>query len=547
MATPSSPTAHMATLWESIADAIPREAALIHGKRRVTWQEFDARAARLAGAFRRAGLGPGSKIAIDLYNCAEWLEAFYAAIKIRAVPANVNYRYLDQELVHLLTDSDAEAVIFHASLGKRLLALRSQLPRCRLFVQVEDGETVTTISGVENYEDLIAASAPAARIERSPDDNFLLYTGGTTGLPKGVMMSVGRLMGSLAFLGPMLGLSGEELADPVWAAEGRARTGRRLIAIPASPLMHSTGFGMTAVPALVYGGAVVTLTSHSFDAHELLRAIEEHRATLVAIVGDAIGRPVLRALEQQAAAGGRCDLSSLRLISSAGVAWTAETKAGLFKFLDDATLFDACGASEGCTYGFRAYRKGDATSGTRFTPAPGLRFLDEAGNARPAAPGVSGLMANVTAASGYYNDPEKTARNYRLIDRVWYAVPGDYGRIESDGSVTLLGRGSATINTGGEKVHPEEVEDVIKGIAAVDDCIVFGLPDERWGQRVTALVQPARGALITESNVIEHAHSMLAGYKAPKQVLIVERVPRGPNGKPDYQRARQIAADMLGN
>jgi fatty-acyl-CoA synthase len=301
---------------------------------------------------------------------------------------------------------------------------------------------------------------------------------------------------------------------------------------------------MSALPALMYGGTVVTLTSRSFDADELLTAIETHRAALVAIVGDAIGRPILRALEERAARGVGCDLSSLRLMSSAGVAWGAETKNGLFRFMPNAVLFDACGASEGVTYGFRAYRKGDPTSGTRFTPAPGLQFLDEEGRAWSAAPGRSGLMANATSAAGYYNDAAKTARNFRFIDGIWCAIPGDYGRIEADGMLTLLGRGSTTINTGGEKVHPEEVEEVIRSLDGVDDCLVFGLPDERWGERVTALVQRAGAATPDEAGVIAHARARIAGYKLPKQVFFVERVPRGPNGKANYQRAKAMASEM---
>jgi len=539
---PVTHDSHLANVWERIADAIPDETALVHGERRVTWREFDQRASRLAAAFSAAGLGPGCKIAIDLYNCTEWLEAFFAAIKIRAVPANVNYRYLDQELRHLLSDSHAEAIVFHAGLSERVVRLRSELPQVRYYVQVDEGARTPVPAGVEDFEALIAKHAPAPRIERRLDDTFLSYTGGTTGLPKGVMVKLGRAFSSLAFLGPMLGLGPKETADPVGTAAALAKKKQRLVALPASPLMHSTGFQMTALPMLSFGGCLVTLTSRSFDAVELLDTVEREKVTLVAIVGDALARPVLNALRDAKARGRNYDLASLKLITSAGVAWSAETKNGLFEFLPQAAFLDACGASEACTYGFRVYRKGDKTSGTSFTPAPGLLLLDESGKPQPPAPGVSGILAATSTAAGYYNDAAKTARTYRDIEGQWYVVPGDHGRIEADGSLTLLGRGSTTINTGGEKVHPEEVEDVVKGLAGVDDCIVFGMPDERWGQRVTALVQKHAGASLDSDTVTNHARSKLAGYKVPKEVLFVDKVPRAPNGKADYPRAKEIAA-----
>ena len=229
---------NMATIWEAIADAIPEQAALINGARQVGWGEFDARAARLAQAYRDAGLGAGSKIAIDLYNCNEWLEAFYAAIKIRAIPANVNYRYLGQEFRHLLVDSHAEALVYHRSLAERLLPVATTLPQLKLIVEVDDSESGAPSPGVANIEALIAGHAPAARIERSPEDQFLSYTGGTTGQPKGVMMSLGRSALSIAFFGPMLGFDEAAVADPIGAAVRFAREGKRLIALPASPLMH---------------------------------------------------------------------------------------------------------------------------------------------------------------------------------------------------------------------------------------------------------------------------------------------------------------------
>ncbi|MGE0383117.1 MAG: AMP-binding protein [Gammaproteobacteria bacterium] len=532
---------HLATVWEAVADAIPDETALAHGTRSVTWREFDTRAARLAAAFAAAGLASGAKIAIDLHNKPEWLEAFFAAIKIRAVPANVNYRYLDRELIHLLRDAEAEAIVFEADFADRILHLAPELPRLRLFVRVGADPAAPVPPGVADYESLIATHAPAARIRRDAGDQYLSYTGGTTGLPKGVMVNLVASVRSITYHCEVLGVPPGLEMQHAEAARHFVRTGTRPVAIPASPLMHSTGLGWTALPTLCFGGQVVTLQGRSFDAHELLEAIERQGATIVSIVGDAFARPVLRALQERAAQGRPCHLPGLRQISSAGVAWSADTKALLFEHLPQVVLFDACGASEGITYGFRRYRKGDPLASASFTPAPGLLLLDDDGTVLAPDPGRRGLLANTTTAVGYFNDPDKTARTYRMIEGVRYAIPGDYGRFEADGTVTLLGRASNTVNTGGEKVHPEEVEDLMKSYPGVDDCLVFGIPDERFGMQVAAVVQMRPGAPTDAAAFAAWLRERIAHYKVPRRVEF-SAVPRGPNGKPDYPRARQLVS-----
>lgn len=532
---------HIADTWEELSDVIGPRPALIHGDQITTWSQFDDRASRFATALKRAGLGQGSTFAIDLYNCPEWIESFYAAIKIRAMPANVNYRYLDDELLHLLTDSRAEAIVVHASLAERVGQLRDRLPNMKLFVQVDDGQGLPLAEGFVAYEDLIASNEPAPRIERDPEDTYLSYTGGTTGLPKGVMISFARLVGSMATIGPMLNLTPEQAADPIATAQALADSGNGIVSLPSSPLMHSTAFTMTAVPTLIFGGAVVTLPSRSFDAHEACAAVEQHGVRLMAIVGDAIGRPLVRALEERAAEGRPYNMQALRMLCSAGVAWSADTKEGLFKHLRNAIFMDACGASEGSSYGFRLYRPGDVLSGTNFTPAPGLHVQGEDGVWVPARPGLYGILSNRTASTGYFNDPEKSARTFFMLNGEQYVVPGDYGRIEEDGTLTLVGRKSAVINTGGEKVHAEEVEDIIKSMSQIDDCLVFGTPDDRFGQRVTALVQVSANAVVTVPEISAFARTKLAGYKIPKDIFFIDKMPRGPNGKPEYIRAKEIA------
>lgn len=537
--------AHVADVWERISDQIGDQPALIHGDRVTLWAAFEDRAARLASALAKAGIGRGSTVAIDLYNCSEWIESFFAAIKLRAMPANVNYRYLDDELVHLLGDCKAEALIYHASLADRITKLRPLLPHVKLFIQVADDSDAPLLEGIADYEQLIATNTPAPRIERGGEDGYLSYTGGTTGLPKGVVVQFARLMSAMPTAGPMFNITAEESSDPVGTAVNLAKAGRRIVVLPASPLMHSTGFTMTSVTALLFGGTVVLLPSRSFDGQEACATIERESVQVMAIVGDAIGRPLLRAMEERHAEGKPFNLASMRVIVSAGVAWSADTKRGLFEYLPEATLLDACGASEGSTYGIRANRKGDNLSGTNFMPAPGLKVQDESGTWHPAAPGMTGLLANRTASLGYFDDPEKSAKTFFMLDGEQHVMPGDFGRIEEDGSLTLIGRKSSMINTGGEKVHAEEVEDVLRKLEGVEDCLVFGMPEERFGQQVTALVHTRRAGAMTSADIITHAKKHLAHYKAPRLAFLVDAVPRGPNGKPDYGRAKEMAASLL--
>jgi fatty-acyl-CoA synthase len=415
-------------------------------------------------ALRAHGLGPGSAVACYLYNCPEYFETFLAALKIRAVPANVNYRYGGAELRALLENSDAEALFFDSALRERVASVRHELPRVRLLVEV--GE----------------------------------------------------------------------------AAE-RARHGGRLVAIPASPLMHSTGFTFASLPTLTSGGQVTTLDGRSFDAHELLATIGAVRAQIVAIVGDAFAVPLLRALDAGAPAG-RYETSSLRAICSAGTAWSARIKQRLLEHVPQAALLDFCGSTEGVTYGFRRVRRGDPAFTANFEAARGLRVIGP--DRRELPRGEVGLLAGPTPAARYHKDPERSATTFFTIDGEQVAVPGDLGRIEADGSVTLIGRGTSVINTGGEKVFPAEVEEAINELAGVEECLVAGVPDERFGQLVAALVVAGADRHLDASDVIAAARRSLAGYKVPRLVVFVDEVPRAPNGKVDYAAAKAVLAGQLG-
>jgi acyl-CoA synthetase (AMP-forming)/AMP-acid ligase II len=529
---------HIATLLEAISDRMPERLALGHGPVSRTWADLDDRAARLAAVLTAAGISPGATVAIDMYNCPEYLETFYAALKIRAVPANVNYRYVSHELGQLLDNADAEALVVHASLAPEVLAVRRLLPRLRIVLQVDDVGGSSCPEGVTDYESAILAAEPAPRIERSPDDHYLSFTGGTTGLPKGVMYHLGRsTLGALGLRDQFLGRVPGPDDDPVEVAVGLAESGRAPVGVPASPLMHSAGLIYASIPTLLAGGTVVTLTSRSFDPIELLDTISRRRVSLLAIVGDAFARPLLRALEE-AAASGRLDAASLRVICSAGVAWSAPVKERLLELLPGVILYDSCGSTEGVTYGRRRVSDPSAAATANFDAAPGLVVLGP--DRQPVPAGEPGLLAGPTDCDGYYKDPERSARTFFERDGRTYAVPGDFGRIEPDGSVTLIGRGTSTINTGGEKVHPEEVEAVLLSVPGVEGAIVVGVPDERFGQVVAAVVERRPGASVGDATLQAEARRILAGYKIPRRIVFVDRLPRLPNGKADFPAARAL-------
>lgn len=515
-----TPDAHLASVWEAIADEIGDAPALVHGDRSSTWAVFDERAARVSSALTASGLSPGSVVAIDLYNSPELFEVFFGAIKGGFVPTMVNYRYRSAELVHLLRDAEAELVVADPDLAGAVRDVAEHVPSLRQVVEVG-----------EEYETLIAASEPAER--RSRDGGTLLsYTGGTTGVPKGVVYGIPRLTGqALRTRAMVTGVGIAEDAAPIDVVRGLRDRDAVPVCCPASPLMHSTAFTFVSLPVLTSGGTVVTLENPRFDADRLLDAIGRHEVTATAVVGDAFARPLVAALDQRAVHG-RGAASTLRVMCSAGVAFSSDTKRRLLDHLPHLTIVDACGSTEGATYGMSVVRAGDDPSTVSFQPAPGTIVVDE--SRRPIPDGQVGLISGVTVTSGYHGHPQKTAETfYEGHDGAWRVIPGDYGRIEADGTITLLGRGSSVINTGGEKVHPEEVEDEIKTLAGVIDAVVWAVPDDRLGSTVGAVVQTVEGARLDETAVREHVRRRLAGYKAPRRVVFVEGIPRHANGKLD--------------
>ena len=452
---------HFATVWESIADALPDRPAIVHGSTSRSWREYDDRAARVAAALVAAGLGPDSKVGLFLYNSNEYLEAQFGAFKIRAVPINVNYRYLDDELWYLLDNADAEALVFHTSLGDRVARVAGRLPKLRLLVAVDDGPPADgAFEGAVPWDELIATHEPMARIERDENDIYMLYTGGTTGMPKGVMYAMGGLTnGFVESAFPMLGM-----APPSDAAEiaELVKTADQLISIPACPLMHGTGVWLgTFIPHLA-GGTVITLESRSLDPHELLETVQRRRATGVVIVGDAFAKPIIRALDEAAERGRPYDTSSLTTIISSGVMWTAEVKEALLERIEQAVLIDAIGSTEG-SMGISITMRGVPPSTAKFNQMPTTKVFTEDGReVQPGSDEIGLVAAGGNVPLGYYKDAEKSARTFKVIDGVRYSFPGDLATVNEDGSLNLLGRGSQVINTAGEKVFPEEVEEAVK-------------------------------------------------------------------------------------
>jgi 3-oxocholest-4-en-26-oate---CoA ligase len=538
-------TTNEATIWEAVADAVGDAPAVIQGDRVLSWTAFEDRASRLASALAELGVGPGGRVAIDLYNCPEYLEVIFATFKLRAVPINVNYRYRERELTYIVENSHSSVVVFHGSLGARVAATAEGLGRPIGLIEIPAGEEL--IAGALEYEALVAAHAPAPRIERSSDDEFILYTGGTTGLPRGVVWShaslFGMQRGQFAAQGLPVPETLEELGE---VAAGLAHSEHPPATLTVSPLMHGTAV-FTSMGTFVLGGRVVLCQSRSLDADEICTLVGRYGIRTLAIVGDVFGRPILEALDAAEATGEPYDLSSLTRIHSVGVTWSAPVKQGLLRH-GDFVLADAVAATEGGGFASSEVRRGDDVETAHFRLGPNGRVVDE--NDRDVVPG-SGTVGLLAAAGslpkGYLDDPEKTARTFRVIGGVRHVVPGDMATIEADGTVVLLGRSSEVVNTGGEKVFVEEVEQVIATHPEVRDVVVVGVPDERWGHRIAALVAVTPGAALAEREVVDFVGEALADHKRPRQVLFVDEVQRSPSGKADRNWAKDLAARQPSN
>ncbi|BAN03434.1 AMP-binding protein [Ilumatobacter coccineus] len=533
-----------ATLWEAFADAQPDQMAVAVGDHETTWRELDQGAARVATALTERGVGPDTRIAQLMFNCPEYIESAYAAFKVRASPVNVNYRYKSPEIAYICDNAGAEVLIFHGSLADRVDGARASMPTVRVLLQVDDGSPL--LDGAEWYHEVRDAAAPAERIERSGDDMLLLYTGGTTGNPKGVMWRHVDLWGALGNTNyRTAGIELPTTPAEVGAVAARLQAdGVSPVLMCAPPLMHGTALFL-AIGAFVMGGSVVLLGGRSFDPDELWKLVERHKVTQISLVGDAFARPLTAAVTGDGSSAGR-DISSLQRIVSTGATLSADQKRLFQAVAPQVTIMDMIGASEGGPYALAVTPPGTEPLETAvFTALPNVVTLsDETGEPLPIGSDIPGrLAASGPQPRGYWKDPEKTAATFPNVNGVQYTAPGDYALIAEDGRVTLLGRGSVCINSGGEKIYPEEVEVAARLHPNVLDANVVGTPHERFGETVT-LVCSVREPTDPDE-LIGSIKEQIADYKAPRQVVFVDEIYRAPNGKADYRWARDTAVAAL--
>jgi fatty-acyl-CoA synthase len=532
---------NLADVFEVVAERLPDAPAHIHGARTVTWRERDRRSNALAADMIDAGLGRQAKVGAYLYNGPEYLETYLAAFKAGYAPVNTNYRYGPEEITYLFDNADAEAIVFHTVFNDLLEKVRGELPNVKRWYAVDDGEGGGVPDWAVNYDDVVGAGADrtVAPWGRSGDDLLLLYTGGTTGMPKGVMWRQDDLFMVLGGGGnPLIGTPPAQDLDEL----GARLVEPGLSMLPACPLMHGTG-QFSSFIAMQGGGAVVTLTNRRFDVTELWRTVSDRAVNAVVIVGDAFAKPMLAELDKNGAA---YDLSSVRMISSSGVMWSQETKAGLLRHMPNVFLVDSFGSSEAVGMGTSTSGGGAAAETAKFQLGASVAvFTDDGRRVEPGSDEIGMVAVGGYIPLGYYKDDEKTAKTFRTLEDRRWSIPGDFAMVNADGTLQLLGRGTVCINTGGEKVFPEEVEEVLKLHPAVHDAVCVGLPDDRFGEIICAVVEPRPGETVDDESVIEHVRSRLARYKAPRKVVVVDTIGRSPAGKVDYKGLKQLAVERV--
>jgi acyl-CoA synthetase (AMP-forming)/AMP-acid ligase II len=526
---------NIADIFERAVDLMPDRMALACGDRRLTFAQLEERSNRLAHHLAGLGVGHGDHLGIYAPNCSEWVEGMLACFKIRAVPININFRYVEDELRYIFDNADLVGVLYDPQFADRLGAIAEELPRLRHRIAIGD-----------EYDAALAASSPDRDFDaRSGDDLYMLYTGGTTGMPKGVMW---RQEDVFFALGQGIDATTGHKVDSDDELAKKGASGFPLVLLITPPLMHGAAqwgtFGQMA-----QGNTVVLMPR--FDAEEVWRTVEELGVNSVLIAGDAMGRPMIEALE--AAGPDRWNLSSLLAVTSSAALFSVPVKERFFAAFPNLVIVDSIGSSEGGFNGLSSVGKDNPTGGStgglpRVAPMADVIVVDD--DLNPLTPG-DGKVGKVARGGniplGYYKDPEKTARTFLSApDGTRYVVAGDFARLEEDGSITLLGRGSVCINSGGEKVFPEEVESVLKAHPTVFDVLVVGVPDERWGSAVAAVVQPTPGSSPTLEDLTAHARSKLAGYKLPRHLVLVDEIVRSPAGKPDYPWATALATSELG-
>jgi acyl-CoA synthetase (AMP-forming)/AMP-acid ligase II len=537
------------TIWEAIAAALPSAVAISEPGRDYTFAEFDDRAARLAAALESAGVGPGDKVACYLYNSAAYLEAVFAAVKLGAVPVNANYRYTRDELTALLADADAAALVFSGDLAANVVHAAQSLPSLRLLVRVgpvpESSVLPPVVGDAPELSGLHATTAPRQREPRPGSDQLFMYTGGTTGKPKGVIWGMSDLLGSMsAGLFGRLGLAEPPatLDELVAVACETAAAGQSPVVLSVVPLMHATGL-FNIMGTLAVGGRAVLARPGGLDPRHVWETVAAQHVRALLVAGNAVCQPLVDELLAAEAEGRPHDLSSLTSITSSGTVLSDRLKRALHE-RGNITIIDAIASSEGGPFAF-AVTSSVADLPSRFYPAAATRVL--AADGSPVTPGsgqVGTLAFSGPIPSGYYKDAAKTSATFRLVGEVRYTMPGDLATVEADGAIRFLGRGAGVINTGGEKVHPQEVEDALLAQPGVTDASVVGIPDETWGERVVAVVATQNGSL-TEQELRTAVRGRLAGYKVPRAIVLLPALPRTPTGKLELARVRRLASDAL--
>ena len=534
---------NFASVWEMIADLVPDNDALICGEDVVSWKSYDSRSSKVASALINAGLGANAKAGLYLNNSNEYLIGQNAIFKIGGVPINVNYRYVEEELIYLLDNSDAEAVFYHACYSSRIKQIAKSLPNIKAWIEIADGNK-SHFSDCIRYEEILNDYPPMERIERDPETIYMLYTGGTTGMPKGVMYKQGEF---LTFLFRTLKAMGYDVPEDLSDLEASilaSKTNDEFIkSLVGCPLMHGTGMWLGAFLPLLLGGTVITTSNLGFDPDKLWAQVQDKKATNIVIVGDAFAKPMLDSLDRAKNSNNPYDIGSVKVIISSGVMWSAEVKQGLLSH-HNMSLMDTMGSTEG-GIGSSVTTRENPSETAKFAINPGVIILADDGEIlKPGSDKIGLIGTSGLVPTGYYKDEKKSAETFKEINGTRYSFPGDYAKLESDGTITLLGRGSNCINSAGEKIYPEEVEEAIKTHNDVFDCLVVGMPDEKFGQRIVAVVSTVDNKVLDELVLIENTRKKIAGYKLPKQILFTDEVKRAPNGKANYKWAKSYAEEF---
>ena len=531
-------TFNLADMFEAAVDAFGDREYLVAGGNRRTYAQMEERANRLAHYLDAHGVGPGDHVGIYALNSVEWVEAAWAVFKLRAVWININYRYVKEELRYLFTNADLVALIHQAEFSPQVAALLPDLPDLRLVIGIDDGSGVPLGPDTVPFEEAMAEGSPERDFApRSGDDYYILYTGGTTGMPKGVVWRHEDVFYALG--GGVDPTTNTRVQSPEEMVE--KGQGGQLTLLPIAPLMHG------ATQWSILGQSFVgnrTILLAKFDPHEVWRLVSTEKANSIMITGDAMGKPLIEALDEP---GVSYDLSSLLAVTSSAALFSAPVKDEFFRHLPNIVIVDAIGSSESGNNGMATMTKG----GTAMKSGPTVSVLGDTvvfdEDLVPVVPG-SGTIGKIARSGdipvGYYNDPVKTAEVFINVDGTRYVMPGDFATIEEGGAITLLGRGSVSINSGGEKIFPEEVESAVRAPPDVFDALVVGAPDERWGQRVAAIIQPRADRHPTLEDIQAHCRDAIAGYKVPRQLHVVETIERSPSGKPDYRWAAEVVTEV---